>query len=97
MSKLGQLIGYLVKKNFMEKVYRKHKLKTNAMPLFKGCVCYFLRKLYFSPDGSPSKTMKDVFYLIYKDPFILKIFKCLYFNLSLFFSLSAAALERDPK
>ena len=33
-----------------------HKLKT--------CVCYFLRNLYFSPNDSTSKTMKDFFYFI---------------------------------
>ena len=31
---------------------------------FKACAHYFLRNLYFSPNGSPSKTMKDVFYFI---------------------------------
>ena len=31
----------------------------------KGCVHYFLRNVYFSPNGSPSKTIKDVFYFIW--------------------------------
>ena len=26
--------------------------------LFKACVCYFLSNFYFSPNNSPSKTMK---------------------------------------
>ena len=30
----------------------------------KACVHYFLRNLYFSPNDSTSKTMKDVFYFI---------------------------------
>ena len=34
--------------------------KTN----FKACVHYFLRNFYFSPNDSPSKTMKDAFYFI---------------------------------
>ena len=33
MAKLGQLIGYLVRNNFIEKVYRKSALKTNDIPL----------------------------------------------------------------
>ena len=34
----------------------------NVLP--KACVCHFLRNFYFSPNNSPSKTMKDVFYFI---------------------------------
>ena len=30
----------------------------------KACVCYFLSNLYFQPNDSPSKTMKNVFYFI---------------------------------
>ena len=30
----------------------------------KACVRYFLRNVYSSPNDSPSKTMKDVFYFI---------------------------------
>ena len=52
---------------------------------------------YFSPNDSPSKTMKDVFYFIQKALFVLKIFKFLYFHLSLIFSLSAIALELDSR
>ena len=29
-----------------------------------ACVCYFLTNFYLSPNNSPSKTMKDVFYFI---------------------------------
>ena len=32
--------------------------------VFKDCVCYFSTIFYFSPNYSPSKTMKDVFYFI---------------------------------
>ena len=59
--KHGQLIGYLVRNNFMEKVYRKHALKTSAVLLFKACVCYFFNKFYFSASDGSSKTIKDVF------------------------------------
>ena len=62
-----------------------------------ACVHYFLSNFYFSPNDSPSKTMKNVFYFIKKALFVLKIFKFLYFCLSLFFSLSAIVLEVDPR
>ena len=45
----------------MEKVYRKHALKTSVISPFKACVCYFLTIFYFSPNDSPSRSMKDVF------------------------------------
>ena len=32
--------------------------------LVKACVHYFLLNCYFSPNDSPSKTMKNVFYFI---------------------------------
>ena len=41
--------------------------------------------------------MKAVFYFIYKALFILEVFKFLYSHLPLFFSLSAIALELDPR
>ena len=64
--------------------------------IFKACVCYFLSNFYFSPNDTPSKTMKNV-YFIKKPLFILKIFKLLYLRLPLFFSLSAIALEVDVR
>ena len=30
----------------------------------KACVCYFLSNFYLSPNDSPSKNMKNVFYFI---------------------------------
>ena len=30
----------------------------------KACVHYFLTNFYLSPNGSPSKTMNDIFYII---------------------------------
>ena len=65
--------------------------------VFKACVCYFLSKFYLSPNDSPSKNMKNVFYFIKKALFILKIFKFLYFHLPLFFSLSATASVVGPR
>ena len=37
----------------------------------------FIKFLFFSPNDSPSKTMKNVFYFILKTLFVLKIFKFL--------------------
>ena len=41
--------------------------------------------------------MKNIFYFIKKALSVLKIFTYLYFRLPFFFSLSAIALEVDPK
>ena len=65
--------------------------------ILKACVHYFLSNFYFSPNDSPSKTMKNVFHFIWKALFVLKIFKFLHFCLPVFFSLSAIALEVDPR
>ena len=46
--KLGQLIGYLIRNISMEKLYRKHAIKTSAISRF----------------DSPSKNMEDIFYFI---------------------------------
>ena len=42
--------------------YRKHLMQ--KIIFFKACVCYVLPIFYFSPNDSPSKTMKNVFYFI---------------------------------
>ena len=63
----------------------------------KACVRYFLSIFYFSPNHSPSKTMKSVFYFTYKALFVLEIFRFLYFLLLFFFSLSAIALQVDRR
>ena len=39
----------------------------------KACVRYFLSNFYFSPNDSPSKTIKNAFYFIEKALFILEI------------------------
>ena len=45
-------------------IKKLNKLVNADLKLVKACVCYFLRNFYFSPNDSPSKTMKDVFYFI---------------------------------
>ena len=57
-----------------------------------SAIFYFLN-FYFSPNDSPSKTMKNVFYSIWKALFVLQIFTFLCFHLQLFSSLSAIVLE----
>ena len=62
---------------------------------FKVCVRYFLTNFHLSPSESPSTTRMDGFYFIKKpfsfsSPFCVSI--CPYF-----FSLSAIALELDPR
>ena len=54
-------------------------------PVLKAYVHYFHQIFIFSPNDSPSKTVKNAFYVIWKGLFILKIFKFLYFCPSLFF------------
>ena len=63
------------------------KIKFLLVIEVKACVCYFLTNFCFSPNDSPTKTMKDV----------LKMFEFLYFHLPFFFSLSIIALELDPR
>ena len=46
----------------------------------KACVHYFLSNFYFSPNDSPSKIMKNVFY------FIIKLFSFLRYQIFLFLS-----------
>ena len=63
----------------------------------KVCICYFYQISIFSPNDSPSKTMKNAFYLIKKALFVLVIIKFSYFPPSFFFSLLAIALEDDHR
>ena len=41
-----------------------HGYGTSKVLVIRACVRYFLSNLYFSPNDSPSKTMKNVFYFI---------------------------------
>ena len=47
----------------------------------KACLHYFLSNSYFSPNDSPSKAMKNVFYFTKKALLVFKIFNSLYFCL----------------
>ena len=63
---------------------------------FKACVCYFLLK-YFSLNDSPSKTMKNVFYLIWNALLCSRDIQMFVFPSSSLFWLSAIALEVDQR
>ena len=54
-----------------------------AAPI-KACVHYFYQIFIFSPNDSPSKTMKNAFYFIKKALFVLEIIKFFCFRPSLF-------------
>ena len=43
---------------------REHLSTFQRQAVIKACVCYFLSNFYFSPNDSPSKTMKNVLYFI---------------------------------
>ena len=66
-------------------------LKLIELFISNACVRYFL---FFSPNFSPLKTMKNAFYFIYKALFV-EIFTFLHFSPPLFFSLSVIALQDD--
>ena len=79
--------------NLFQDFYFKKYIST----LLKACVRYFHQIFIFSPTDSPLKTMKNAFYFIQKALFVLAIFNFLYFFPSLFFYLSAVALEDDQR
>ena len=56
-------------------------LRTNSLKLVSAIFFYFLK--IFSPNDSPSRIIKNVFYFIKKALFILEIFKFLHFFHSL--------------
>ena len=56
---------------------------------FKGCVCYFISNFYFSPNYSPSKTMKNVFCFILKSSPFSRYSNFCMFVFPPFFLLSA--------
>ena len=53
---------------FIEKLLKFEEMEY-LIHHFKACVCYFLTNFYFSPNDSPSKTMKDVFLFHLKSSF----------------------------
>ena len=78
--------------------YNSYTLKLKKIKLtVKACVRCFYQIFIFWPKDSPSKTMKNTFYFIEKTLFVLEIFNFLYFCPSLFFYLSAIALEDDRR
>ena len=64
-------VGYTPFEHFIK--FLIDDLHTN----FKACVCYFLSNFYFSPNDSPSKTMKNVLLFHLKSSFrswVIQIF-----------------------
>ena len=59
------------------KKYILYKHRTANENFFKAYVHYFLSNFYFSPNDSPSKSVKNVFYFIEKALFVLEIFNFL--------------------
>ena len=79
-------------------LYRvKRKGYKRAVEERKACVRYFLLNFYFALNDSPLKTMKNIFYFIKKALFVLKILNFCIFVFPYFFSLSAIALEVNPR
>ena len=58
MFKLQSIFG----EDFLNNVF-PFKLKYTSS-ILQACVCYILSNFYFSPNDSPLKTMKNVFYFI---------------------------------
>ena len=54
--------------------FTKFTSSSRSMKL-KACFHYFLLNFYFSPNDSPLKIMKNIFYFIQKALFLLEIFK----------------------
>ena len=92
----GQIWSQKLKFSKFTEIWYRHPLLYPFFE-FKACVRYFLTNFYLSPNDSPSKTMKDVFYFIWKALFVLGTFDFLCFHLPLFFSLSAITLVFDPR
>ena len=89
-----KIITYLYKTNVFKvcesKMLSQYKL---LILMIIAYVHYFLSNFCFQPNDSPSKTMKNIFFFIPKDLFVLEIFNFLYFRLPLFISLSPIVLE----
>ena len=82
---LNFVFSNTIPKEFQPVKYQLLGLVFPEIIKLKACVFYFLSKFYFSLNHSPSKTMKNVFYFIWKAYFILELFRFLYFHLPLFF------------
>ena len=60
---LGKL-QILVRKTALAASFEALTHHQNLASLIKACVRYFLSNFYFSPNDSPSKTMKNIFHFI---------------------------------
>ena len=58
-----------------QKIQSYSRVQSYPVLQYVKLVCYFLLNFYFSPNDSPSKTMKFFFDFIEKALFILEIFK----------------------
>ena len=77
-------------------LYLRSPQALHNLILIEGAI--FFKIGHFSPPNySSSETMKNVFYFIWKPFFFLEIFKFLYFQIPLFFSLSPIAFEDDQR
>ena len=65
--------------------------------LVEAFVCYFLSNFYFSSNDSPSKTTTNAFFFHLKSSLRSQDIQILAFRSSRLFSLSAIALEVDPR
>ena len=64
-TKLWEILSrYILENNYFEKNRELSMKNPIEKSIFKACVCYFLSNFYFSPNDSPSKTMKNAFYFI---------------------------------
>ena len=81
--------------NKQDSQYASDPKYVKILNMVKACARYLLSNFYFSPNDSPSKTMKNVFYFISKALFVLEILKFFYFRLPSFFPCQLFALEVD--
>ena len=78
--------------------YYLEKFELNyTRSVLKLVAAIFIKFLFLSPNDSHLKTMKNAFYFIQKALFVFEIFNFLYLSASLFFYLSAIALEDDRR
>ena len=64
---------------YFNELGKEDKIRYKEKLTLKLVFVIFVKFLFFSPNDSPSKSMKNVFHFIEKALFILKIFNFLYF------------------
>ena len=67
------LVVYIFLRSLGVICFHRWVLSESHKSYFKACVRYFLSNFYFSPNDSPSITMKNIFRFIEKALFVLKI------------------------